>query len=164
MAYKKLEYKKFRVRSSIKSFRDLDVYKNTTLLSAEIFLLKLPEKYRKKKGLQDELEKLKQISKFVPKLISESYGDKFTSLELASDKLEKSAHIIDSAITKADFLNAIIDNEDFRGKVLEIIKKYQVSRRRILNLKRAWNRVFGSGDIAKGWEKNRNIRNKYKKD
>lgn len=44
--------------------------------------MKLQEKYRKKKGLQDELEKLKQISKFVPKLISESYGDKFTSMEL----------------------------------------------------------------------------------
>ena len=37
--YSKLEYKKFRVKSTIKSFRDLEVYKKTTHLAAEIFII-----------------------------------------------------------------------------------------------------------------------------
>jgi len=39
MAYQKQEYNKYRVRTPVKSFRDLDVYRQTTLLSSEIFKL-----------------------------------------------------------------------------------------------------------------------------
>ena len=39
---KKQEYRKFRVKSPIKTFRDLEVYKNTTFLIAEIFQIKIP--------------------------------------------------------------------------------------------------------------------------
>lgn len=161
MKNNKLEFKKFRVRTPIKSFRDLEVYQNTTKLSAEIYCLKLPEKYRKKKELQEELGKLKEISKHVPRLISESHGDKFTNLNLALNKLEKTAHVIDRVVTKADFLNAIIEKEDFKEKLLDIIKRYQIARRKILNLKRSWERVFGGGNFKKGWKQNRKMKNKF---
>ena len=38
-----MEYKKFRVKTTIKSFRDLEIYKRTTVLCAELFNLKLLE-------------------------------------------------------------------------------------------------------------------------
>ena len=41
------EYKKYRVKTTIKSFRDLEIYKRTTALSAELFTLNPPEKESK---------------------------------------------------------------------------------------------------------------------
>ena len=82
---KKQEYQNFRVKSPIKTFRDLEVYKNTTLLVAEIFQIKIPESAR---ALEKEFEILKDIAKPIPKLIAESYGDKFSSIKLALNKLE----------------------------------------------------------------------------
>ncbi len=51
----KPEYKKFRVKSAIKSFRDLEVYKQTTQLSAKIFQIELPATIKNRKRLSDEL-------------------------------------------------------------------------------------------------------------
>ncbi len=144
-----LEYKKFRVRTPVKSFRDLDVYKNTTALSADIFRLKLPERYRKSEKLKNEMDILYGLAKNIPRLIAESYSEKFTSLSAASGKLEKSAEIANLAVAKIDFLSIVIDDADMRGVFLDIVKKYQINKRKILNLKRAWNRVFGDQKFRK---------------
>ena len=137
-----LEYQKFRVRTPIKTFRDLDVYKNTTLLSAEIFALKLPEKYRKKEKFQEELILLGNLAKKVPLFIAEGHSRKFENLSAGQAKLEQSAEIINMLITKIDFLGALVDNNDFKLNLLEWIKKYQINKRKILNLKRAWAKVY----------------------
>jgi len=57
MVYKKQEYKKYRVKSAIKSFRNLEVYKKTTELSAELFQMELPKGC--KKVLDTEKENIK---------------------------------------------------------------------------------------------------------
>ena len=45
----KLEYRRFRVRGHIRSFRDLEIYKQTTLLSSRIYNLEFPPKIKGKK-------------------------------------------------------------------------------------------------------------------
>ena len=100
-----MEYKKYRVKSIIKTFRDLEVYRNTTNLSADIVKLKFSED---KILLKEEKELLLKISKQIPKMIAESYGDKFTSLEGAVAKLEQSARFISDVISKIDFIMMII--------------------------------------------------------
>ncbi len=138
---RKPDSKSFRVRSPVKSFRDLDVYKNTTQLAADIFSLKVPEKYRKNEKLKREMEKLRLLSGHIPRLVAESFGDKFTNRPLAFAKLEKSSQLVSNLIAKIDFLSAVVDEAGFREAVLGILKKYQVSRRKILNLKKAWERI-----------------------
>lgn len=155
-----LEYKKYRARTPIKTFRDLDVYKNTTILSAEIFGLKLPEKYRKKSGLQEELLKLKNLSMFIPRFIAEGHSQKFENLSAGMAKLENGAETINLIIAKIDFIGAVVEDNNFKNTLLEFIKKYQIQKRKILNLKRAWNRVFGSGNFNKGWKEQQKIRKK----
>ncbi len=141
MAYQ--DYKKYRVRTPVKSFRDLEVYQTATNLSAEIFNLKIPAKYRRNKYVVEEVNKLKEISREIPRLIVESYSDKFSDLGLADQKLEKAAMIVNMAVAKIDFLNAIAEDEDLNESLISILNKYQRSKMKIINLKRAWNRVFG---------------------
>ncbi|MFC1756699.1 hypothetical protein ACFLZC_00870 [Patescibacteria group bacterium] len=136
-------YDKFRVRTPVKSFRDLEVYQQTTKLSAEIFNLKIPVKYKNDKDLMEEIGKLKEMSKQVPRLIVESYGDKFSDLESTSRKMEKSAYIVNMIVAKIDFLNALVDSERLQDELTDILKRYQRVKLRILNLKKAWNRVWG---------------------
>ncbi|MBU2219136.1 MAG: hypothetical protein ABIJ85_04415 [bacterium] len=138
-----MTYDKFRVRSPVKSFRDLEVYQQATQLSAAIFGLKPPGKFKGVKDAVCEIEKLKEMSKNVPRLIVESYGDKFTSFELSAKKLEMASQTINLIVAKLDFLSALIDDEKWRSQLSEILKKYQRVRMRIINLKKAWNRVFG---------------------
>lgn len=131
----------FRVKSPIKSFRDLDVYKQTTILSSEIFKLKIPKKFAL---LEEEIKLLKNISKQVPRFIAESYGDKFNDKNIAFKKLEKAMQYISDIITKSDFIIAFIgeDQNELKENFLGLVKKYQFQRIKILNLKRAWQRVF----------------------
>jgi hypothetical protein len=138
-----LEYKKFRVRTPIKSFRDLDVYKNTTMLAADVFKLKLPEKYRKSEKIKNELAILFDLAKNVPRMIAESHSRKFTDLPGASAHLEDTAQLINLIIAKIDFLSIVVDDPDFRGLLLAVVNKYPPNKVKILNLKKAWNRVFG---------------------
>ncbi len=142
-----LEYKKFRVRTPIKSFRDLDVYKNTTQLAADIFKLKLPEKYRKSEKIKNEISILFDLSKNIPRMIAESHSRKFTNLSNALAQLEDAAQLINLIIAKIDFLSIVVDDQDFRGLLLAIVNKYPTNKIKILNLKKAWSRVFGSKTI-----------------
>ena len=143
MAYQKQEYNKYRVRTSVKSFRDLEVYHQTTLLCSEIFKF-IPEikKIKKDKCLLDEFKILYSLSKLIPKLIAESYGDRFSSNELAFSKLEQAMRIIANIITKIDFITATIENNDIKEALNKILSKYQKQRVKINNLRRAWTRVY----------------------
>jgi hypothetical protein len=136
-----LEYKKYRVRGHIRSFRDLEIYKQTTLLSSQIYGLELPPKIKGKKLLEEELEILRNISKQIPRLIAESYGDRFSSRNLAYQKLEEAMQQISQLIAKLDFLIAAVEHTETKQFFVKLISKYQTQRRKVLNLKRAWERV-----------------------
>lgn len=140
MAYAKQEYKKFRVKTPVRSFRDLEVYRQTTALSVAIFNLAVPKQYKR---FEQEFAILKQLSKPVPKLIAESYGRKFSSISQSLNKLEEAMERISTIIAKIDFLIIAIDLAEFKEQLMDILKKYQRQRFKILNLKRAWERVFG---------------------
>lgn len=140
--YKKQEYKKYRVKSAIKTFRDLEVYKKTTELAAELFQMEQPKGC--KKVLEKELDILREISKHIPKLIAESYGDKFSNLALGLAKLEKAMQLISDTISKIDFLLVAIEDKETKDILIVILKNYQIQRRKILNLKNAWARVFAA--------------------
>ncbi|MFH1504680.1 MAG: hypothetical protein ABIH08_04775 [Candidatus Omnitrophota bacterium] len=136
------EYKKYRVRTAIKTFRDLEVYKQTTQLSSEIFQLEIPTPEKNKAKLIKEAEILYELSKNIPRLIAESYGDKFSEFDSAMKKLEKTAQLISAVISKIDFLTASIESQSTKETLNKFLKKYQIQRVKILNLKRAWERVF----------------------
>lgn len=136
-----LEYKKFRVRGHIKTFRDLEIYKQTTNLSSQIYDLAFPPNIKNKKLLDDELKILREISKQVPRMIAEAYGDRFTNKPLAYQKLEKAMQQISQVIAKFDFLIAAIEAPELKQDFVNLIRKYQIQRTKTLNLKRAWERV-----------------------
>ena len=143
MAYQKQEYNKYRIKTSVKSFRDLEVYRQAILLSSEIFKI-IPEikKSKKDKCLFDEFGILYSLSKLIPKLIAESYGDRFSSNEMAFRKLEQAMRLIANIITKIDFITATIENNDIKEALNKILSKYQKQRVKINNLRRAWTRVY----------------------
>ncbi|MBU1292085.1 hypothetical protein KKH07_01170 [Patescibacteria group bacterium] len=139
MAYQRQEYNKYRVKSSVKSFRDLEVYRQTTLLSSEIFKLILEIKKNKKdKCLLDEFEILYSLSKMAPKLVAESYGDRFSSNELAFGKLEQAMRVIANVVAKIDFIVEVLEDNEVKELLNKILAKYQKQRVKINNLRRAW--------------------------
>ncbi len=138
--YKKAK-KKYRIKSPIKSFRDLEVYQKTTALAVAIYKFTLP---KPQKHLQEEWDILKNLAKNVPKLIAEANGDKFTNINDGLRKLEYSAQVVTDIITKLDFFQLAIEETEPEAKetIQKFLKKYQIQRTKILNLKRAWGRVF----------------------
>jgi len=138
-----MEYKKYRVKSIIKTFRDLEVYQSTTSLASEIYKLEISD--GNTKSIEQEKEILIGLSKQIPKLIAESYGDKFSDLMMSLSKLENCMRLISDVIAKIDFLLMIINDKDNKEKLNKILSKYQTQRRKILNLKKSWERVFKNG-------------------
>lgn len=130
---------RFRVKSPVRSFRDLEVYKATTQLAAEIYKIKLP---RGNTQFKDELGILKNLSKQIPRLIAESYGSKFTSLAVSLLQLEQSVKYIANVVTKIDFLLSCLEDQQTKETLVKLLTKYQRQRIKILNLKKAWARVF----------------------
>jgi len=137
----KLEYRKFRVRGHIRSFRDLEIYKQTTLLSSQIYGIDLPPKTKGKKLLEEELEILRNISKQIPRLIAEAYGDRFTDFSGGCNKLEQAAQQTSQVIAKLDFLIAAIEHQETQQIFVKLIRRYQTQKRKTLNLKKAWERI-----------------------
>ena len=78
-----MEYRNYRIKPPVKSFRDLEVYQKTIQLSDEI--TSLP--FLNKDGFEQDNRQIKEIAESIPKLIAEAYGDKFDSTELANKKL-----------------------------------------------------------------------------
>lgn len=130
---------RFRVRSPIKSFRDLEVYQKTIQLSEE--LTNLP--FLNKKELQKDIEETKILAEKIPKLIAESYGDRFDSKELAFKKITEAITLITNVITKIDLFRAkFSENRESKEILDKLLTRYQTQKRKVLNLRRAWNRVF----------------------
>jgi len=129
---------RFRVKSIVKSFRDLEVYQSTIQLSNELTNLKF---------LEPEKQELKNITENIPKLIAESYGDKFDSKEIACKKLTQAVTLISDIITKIDLLREKFAQEKDKKQILDkILLKYSYQKRKILNLRRAWSIVFENGE------------------
>src|SRR3989338_8446450 len=95
-----MEYDRFRVRSPIKSFRDLEVYQKTIQLSNQITSLD----FLNDSSFIEEKKELKELAEKIPRLLAESYGDRFDSKELASKKLTLSVTLITNIITRIDIL------------------------------------------------------------
>ncbi|NCS71522.1 hypothetical protein COT60_00400 [Candidatus Pacearchaeota archaeon CG09_land_8_20_14_0_10_30_9] len=134
---KKYEYNRdnFRIRSPVKTFRDLEVYQVTIKLSNLLANLDF---------LKDEKDEIKQISEKIPKLIAESYGDKFDSFEIAEEKLNETMTLITNVITKIDLLREKFCEDKERKEILDnVLTKYGYQKLRVLNLKNAWKKVFG---------------------
>ena len=134
MEYKKYHKNNFRVRSPIKSFRDLEVYQTTIKLSNMLLGLDF---------LNDEKQEIKKISESIPKLIAESYGDKFDSIEIAEKKLDEAITLISNIITKLDiFREKFLEVKEKKEVLDKLIIKYGYQKLKVLNLKRAWKRIF----------------------
>ena len=137
MAY----FSRYRVKSPIKSFRDLEVYQKTILFSDEITSLS----FLNKKLSEGDKEEIKQISEKIPELIAESYGDRFDSRELAHKKLTEALTLITDIITKIDLLRErFAQDKEAKEALDKLLTKYQTQKRKILNLRRAWDRVFAN--------------------
>lgn len=135
------DYKRFRVKSTVKSFRDLEVYRKTVDLSARLTTFSVPAKYAKKAA--SSCEKLIATSRHVPKLIAESYGDKFPDIKLSLAKLESAMRLIADIVTEIDVLRSVLAEEKKTKETLDdLLAQYQRQRNKILNLQRAWGRVF----------------------
>ena len=133
MEYNKFNRNNFRVRSPIKSFRDLEVYQTTIKLSNALLEL----------DFLDEKQEIKKISESIPRLIAESYGDKFDSIEIAEQKLDEAITLITNIITKLDILREKFLEVKEKKEVLDkLIIKYGYQKLKVLNLKRAWKRIF----------------------
>ncbi len=136
-----MAYKKFRVKTPVKSFRDLEVYQEATKLSAQVYNLKIPKDYQSEE-VESELQSLKENSKLITKLIVESYNDKFNSMDMASKKLELVAQASNMVVAKLDFLSNLIEDKEWREQISGMLKRFQRLKMRTLNLKRAWEKVF----------------------
>ena len=140
MEYKKYNKNNFRVRSPIKSFRDLEVYQTTIKLSNILLDLDF---------LNNEKEEIKKISESIPRLIAESYGDKFDSIEIAEKKLDEAITLITNIITRLDiFREKFLEVKEKKDVLDKLIIKYGYQKLKVLNLKRAWKRIF-----EKEWNK-----------
>ena len=133
-----MDYKSYRIKSPVKSFRDLEVYQKTILLSDEITNLPF---LNKEQYTQDSKE-IKQLAESIPKLIAESYGDKFDSKELANKKLTEAITLITNIITKIDLLRERHKNNQENKEILDkLLTNYQNQKLKTLNLRRAWQRI-----------------------
>lgn len=134
-----MENQKYRVKSPIKSFRDLEVYQKTIQLSNEITNLE----FLKKKEFEKDKEEIKMTAEEIPRLIAESYGDKFDSRELAHKKLTHAISLTTDMVTKIDLLREKFAGNSETKEVLDkLLTRYQTQKRKILNLRRAYDRVF----------------------
>ena len=131
----KTDYSKFRVRSIIKSFRDLEVYQKTIKLSEQIINLKFLS--------EQEILEIKSIAENIPKLIAEAYGDRFDSKELAHKKITNAITLTTNLITKINLLREkFLEDLEKKEDLDKLLINYLTQKRKILNLRRAWDKVF----------------------
>ena len=138
--YSKSNYpNSYRVRSPIQTFRDLEVYQKTIQLSNEITNLS----FLNKKAFEKSNDELKSITETIPKLIAEAYGDRYDSKKLAHKKITAAVILITNVITKMDLLRErFSENKEAKETLDKILNKYQNQKRKVLNLRNAWDKVF----------------------
>jgi len=129
----------YRVKSPIQTFRDLEVYQKTIQLSNEIS--NLP--FLNNETSQKEAEQIRETTESIPRLIAEAYGDRYDSKELAHKKITATITLITNIITKIDLLREKLSEDKESKEILDkILNKYQNQKRKVLNLRNAWDRVF----------------------
>jgi len=134
-----MEYRNYRVKSPVKSFRDLEVYQKTIQLSDEITNLT----FLNDNKFEQDNRQIKEIAENIPKLIAEAYGDKFDSKELANKKLTDSITLITDAITKIDLFRQRFAEQKVAKEILDkLLMNYQYQKRKVLNLRKAWQRGY----------------------
>ena len=134
------EYNRYRVRSPIKSFRDLEVYQKTIQLSDEMTNLHFVKS-------EQDIQEIKLIAEQIPKLIAEAYGDRFDSKELAHNKITQAITLIANIITKTDLLREKFSASRESKEILDkILTRYQTQKRKVLNLRNAWDERFRGRD------------------
>ncbi len=134
-----MEFRNYRVKSPVKSFRDLEVYQKTIQLSDEI--TNLP--FLSKGQFEHDNKEIKSIAETIPKLIAESYGDKFDSRELAHKKLTEAVTLITNVVTKIDlFRERFRDDKEAKEILDNLLTRYQAQKLKVLNLRKAWDRIF----------------------
>lgn len=134
-----MDFRSYRVKSPVKSFRDLEVYQKTIQLSDEITNLQ----FLSKEQFEKDNEEIKSIAEKIPKLIAEAYGDKFDSKELAHKKLTEAITLITNTITKIDLLRQRFAEDKSNKEILDnLLIRYQTQKVKVLNLRKAWDRVF----------------------
>ncbi len=130
-----MEYR-YRVKSPIKTFRDLEVYQKTIRLSEEITNLSFLK-------TEEDIKEIKSVAEKIPKLIAEAYGDRFDSKEVAHKKITESVTLITNIITKIDLLREkFSEDKEAKGILDKLLTRYQTQKRKVLNLRKAWDRVF----------------------
>jgi len=127
---------KFRVKSPVKSFRDLEVYQVSVQLAHEISCFDLEEKKR-----------ISEIAESVPRLIAESYGDRFDSKELSHQKITMAITLIVDLIAEIDLLRE--KYPDKRDVLDKLLSKYLTQKRKVLNLRGAWSKAFGGSNTQR---------------
>ncbi|NCN38952.1 MAG: hypothetical protein COY38_00090 [Candidatus Aenigmarchaeota archaeon CG_4_10_14_0_8_um_filter_37_24] len=133
-----MSYQKYRVKSPIKSFRDLEVYQKTIELSNGITTLP----FLKGEEFEKDCEEIKAAAEKIPKLIAEAYGDRFDSHELAHKKITHAVSLSANMITKIDLLREKFSgNKEEKEELDKLLTKYQAQKRKILNLRSAWVRI-----------------------
>lgn len=126
----------YRVKSPIQTFRDLYVYQTTIFLADKISKLDFIS------SPKDELE-LKSIAEKIPMLIAEGYGDRFDDKELGKRKLTESITLISNIITKLDILRERnLEEVSSKDMIDKLISGYVTQKRKVLNLRNAWDRVY----------------------
>jgi len=181
-----MDFRNYRVKSPVKSFRDLEVYQKAIQLSDEI--TNLP--FLKNDSFTKDNEEIKLLAEKIPKLIAEAYGDKFDSKEIAHKKLTEAVTLITNTITKIDLLRqrfmddkepspalsskdpipklsaqkatlkpdnnsssspaevvgaGVVSAEirrEAKGTLDNLLTRYQTQKIKVLNLRKAWDRVF----------------------
>ena len=165
-----MQYRNYRVKSPIRSFRDLEVYQKTIELSDEITNLPFLNKKQFEKDIKNQRflrslrnskeflidnQETKEIAQKIPKLIAESYGDKFDSRELAHKKLTDSITLITDAITKIDlFRQRFAEDQSAKETLDKLLTRYQTQKVKVLHLRRAWGRVFTNKTQSTGYKTN----------
>ena len=128
----------YRVKSPVRSFRDLEVYQKTIQLSNQITSLE----FLNKQQYEKDAAELKQLAEAIPKLIAESYGDKFDSKELANKKLTEAVTLTTNIITKIDLLRERQKENQENKEILDkLLTNYQNQKLKTLNLRKAWQRI-----------------------
>jgi len=127
----------YKKKKYIRSFRDLEVYQKTEKASVDVikkvlFLLKETQTPLK--------EKIVEVSLSIPYKIALAHSKRFDNKEEAIMLIEEAKNDCAGLIVYLEQIRDIYIDESDRVILNEIIKQYSFSRRKIVNLLRAWKR------------------------
>lgn len=129
-----------RKKKKIRTFRDLVVYQKTKK-AASIIRNKILPLLEEDSDLH---QKLQEVSLEIPRMISEAHSKKYDqpvhSLELMVEvmALANEAIVLLEQVKEMDFQ----EEEAPKALIDKLIKKYEMSRKKILHLSRSWKKYY----------------------